>query len=237
MATSLHFALILHIISGSIALITGFLSMLNRKGSKPHRLTGKLFFAGMTGVFLTTIFIAWFKNLPFLFMVGFFSYYLACSGYRALKLKKLHAGQPAAPIDWTVSIIGIVSGAALIGFSVTWFATRGGWGLVPLSFGIFCLVGGITDMRNYVRSPLNKNHWVITHGGRMGGSFAATLTAFTVVNFSLGAYTWVLWLLPGVLTGIWINRLIRGFMKKPVLKTEMLENTGIQQQRAFPDGV
>jgi uncharacterized membrane protein len=84
MKSLLTIFLIAHIICGFAALLTGFLSMLNRKGGKGHRLTGRIFFIGMTGVFVTSTGISIFKNIPFLLMVGFFSYHMACSGYRIL---------------------------------------------------------------------------------------------------------------------------------------------------------
>ena len=215
MAQLLQMMLFIHIASGFLAFITGFLSMSNRKGSSPHRLTGKLFFAGMSGVFVTSTLISAAKNIPFLFMVGFFSYYLACAGYRSLYLKKLHLGQRPAVIDWVISLTGLLAGLGMVLFSVSWFDSRGAMGIVPLLFGIFCMVNSILDIRNYRKPPRSKNHWIITHGSRMGGSFAAAVTAFVVVNFSLGSYTWVLWVLPGVAVGFWIRKTITDFLTRP----------------------
>jgi uncharacterized membrane protein len=221
MATSLIIMLVLHIISGFTALITGFMSMLNSKGGKRHRLTGKIFFTAMTGVFISATFISIAKGLAFLFMVGFFSYYLACSGYRILYLKKLHLRQKPKFLDWTISGIGVFAGLGLVLFSIQWFSSRGAWGTVPLAFGSFCLINGITDLRNFFIPPTNKQHWIITHGSRMGASFAATCTAFIVVNLHIGNLTWILWILPGVLVGIWISRTIRNYLQP---KTTKLQN-------------
>ena len=213
MTSLLKIILILHIISGFTALTCGLFSMLNRKGAKKHRLTGKLFFYGMTGVFITATFLAIAKNIPFLFMVGFFSYYLTCSGYRALYLKKLHLQQQPAPLDWTISITGMVSGLALVTFSYFWFTQRGMWGAVPLSFGAFCFISGWKDIRRFYKRPADKQYWFFTHGGRMGGAFAATVTAFIVVNVQIGSMSWLLWILPGVLIGFWISFILSRYRK------------------------
>jgi uncharacterized membrane protein len=213
MTSLLRIMLILHIISGFLSLACGLISMLNKKGARQHRLTGKIFFGGMTGVFITASFIAIVKNIPFLFMVGFFSYYLASSGYRALYLKKLHLQQQPALLDWFINIIGMVSGLALVTFSYFWFTQRGMWGTVPLSFGIFCFMSGFNDIRRFYKRPADKQHWFFTHGGRMGGAFAATVTAFIVVNVQIGDFTWLLWILPGVLTGVWISAILRRYRK------------------------
>ncbi|MBE7173452.1 MAG: hypothetical protein INR73_22960 [Williamsia sp.] len=213
----LNIALVIHIATGFLALVTGFISMLNTKGGKRHRLTGKLFFIGITGVFVSATIIAVAKGLAFLLMVGFFSYYLACSGYRSLYLKKLHLKQKPALLDWLISLVGVVAGAALVWFSMYWFRDRGAWGLVPLLFGLFCGISGIGDLKRFFVPPTNKLHWITTHGGRMGGSFAATLTAFIVVNVQIGALSWILWILPGLLVGVWITRLLRRYKVKAVV--------------------
>lgn len=205
--------LILHIISGFTALTCGLLSMLNKKGARNHRLTGKLFFYGITGVFITATYLSIVRNIPFLFMVGFFSYYLACSGYRALYLKKLHLQQQPAALDYTICIIGMLAGLALVTFSYFWFTQRGMWGTVPLSFGVFCFMSGFKDIRRFYQRPDNKQHWFFTHGSRMGGAFAATVTAFIVVNIQIGSMSWLLWILPGVGIGVWISAILRRYRK------------------------
>ena len=213
MTTALRIALIIHIAMGFVALVTGFIGLLTAKGGKRHRFNGKIFFYAMTGVFITATFISIGKNLVFLFMVGFFSYYLACAGYRRLYLKKLHLQQRPKFIDWLVSLIGVFAGLALMIFSITWFRDKGIWGIVPLSFGSFCFLSGFQDIRSFFYAPKNKQHWIISHGVRMGASFAAACTAFTVVNINLGgAYNWILWVSPGVLIGIWISKAIGNFL-------------------------
>jgi uncharacterized membrane protein len=213
MTSLLKVMLILHIISGFLSLACGLFSMLNKKGARQHRLTGKIFFFGMTGVFVTATFIALVKNIPFLLMVGFFSYYLTCSGYRVLYLKKQYLNQQPALLDWTISFIGLVAGLMLMTFSYSWFTQRGMWGTVPLIFGIFCVTSGWKDIRRFYNRPAEKQHWLFTHGSRMGGAFAATVTAFIVVNVQIGSLSWLLWILPGVLIGVWISKILTRYRK------------------------
>ena len=220
MKTALSIALVIHIISGLIALTTGFIAMTTTKGGKRHKATGRIFFYSMTGVFITATFISIEKNLAFLFMVGFFSYYLACAGYRRTRLKKLHLNQKPTFIDWVVSLVGVLAGLGLVIFSISWFRDKGVFGIVPLSFGSFCFLSGIQDLSSFFYAPKEKNHWIVSHGVRMGASFAATVTAFTVVNVNIGHYNWVLWVLPGVLIGIWISRTIKGFLQPKALKNQ-----------------
>lgn len=213
MSAIIQTLLIIHVASGFAALTTGFLSMLNRKGGKAHKRTGKIFFGGMTGVFITAVGLSILKPNPFLFMVGFFSYYLACSGYRALYLKNHYTNQKPAALDWLISVTGVVFGIGLIGFCVYWFQLRGAWGFVPLTFGTLCLTTALKDIRSFYL-PQSKQLRLVSHGSKMGGAFASTVTAFIVVNYTLGSYTWVLWILPGVLIGIWISRNLRALKGK-----------------------
>ena len=85
--------------------------MLTKKGSKPHRTFGKIYFWSMTAVFVGALALAIGHHLTFLLMVAFFSYYLTVRGYRILFLKGLSNGQKASSIDW---LITIVSGAFIL---------------------------------------------------------------------------------------------------------------------------
>src|SRR5580692_11992297 len=100
--------LVLHIIGGSTALVSGLLAMLTKKGGKNHRLSGKFYFGGMTAVFISAIILSIGHHSPFLLMVGFFSYYAVVRGYRILSLKKLGRGQQAKPLDWMIMAVAAV---------------------------------------------------------------------------------------------------------------------------------
>lgn len=228
MSVFLQTLLIIHVASGFAALSTGFMSMLNQKGGKIHQLTGKIFFSGMSGVFMTAVILSGLKSNPFLFMVGFFSYYLTCSGYRALYLKN-HSNQPLW-IDWLINGTGLVFSVGLIVFSLSWFQSRGIWGFVPLTLGMFCLIIAVKDTFSFYQpqqQPYTLSR-LISHGSRMGGAFAATVTAFIVVNFTFGNATWLLWILPGVLIGIWIRKTIQ------VVKAKLEQRKPPQHLRTQP---
>lgn len=54
----------------------------------------------MLVVFVTAVALSIFKDIPFLLMMAFFSFYLVVLGYRALSYKKLHKGQKVALGGW-----------------------------------------------------------------------------------------------------------------------------------------
>ncbi len=206
--------LVIHIAGGTIALISGLVAMLTLKGSKTHRLAGKIYFWAMTAVFIGALFTAIGHHKDFLLMVAFFSYYMTVRGYRILSLKKLHQGQKAAPVDWLITTI---SGLFLLGL-VIW----GSWNIISgLSMGIVAIVFGllgmsflISDVRSFIRPPKEKMHWWYGHISSMGGSYISAVTAFIVVNIQLPQFQWVLWILPGVIGGILIGRTIRKYKIK-----------------------
>ena len=67
----------------------------------------------MAGVFVTSIYMSIVKDNIFLLLVGFFSFYLASTGYRILYLKKLGL-QPIAPqaVDYLIGLLVLWPGFA-----------------------------------------------------------------------------------------------------------------------------
>src|SRR4051812_26417176 len=102
-----------HAMCGFVALLTGGIAMSTPKGGAVHRLAGKFYFFSMTGVFITAVYVSIVHDIPFLLMVGFFSYYMACSGYRSLYLKRLHLEQQPETLDWVITAVAGTFNAGL----------------------------------------------------------------------------------------------------------------------------
>lgn len=203
--------LVLHIAGGTIALISGLVAMLTAKGSKPHRLAGKIYFGGMTAVFIGAVITALGHHKDFLLMIGFFSYYLTVRGYRVLFLKKLNQGQKPVLVDWVIISVSAIFVLALFGWGI-WALTLGsGMGITGIVFGAIGSVFLFQDVRNFVSPPKEKMHWWFTHIGSMAGSYISAVTAFVVVNFQLPQYNWVLWVLPTAVGSVLIARTIRKY--------------------------
>lgn len=203
--------LVIHIAGGTIALITGLGAMLSKKGGKTHRTFGKIYFWSMTLVFVGALALAIGHHLTFLLMVAFFSYYMTVRGYRILYLKNLANGQKPNYVDWTITG---VSGVFIV-FLFFW----GGYVLIRGEYmGIVGMVFGTTgssflyqDLKNFFGAPPEKMHWWYGHIASMGGSYIAAVTAFIVVNFYIGQFNFVLWVLPGIIGGVLISRTIRKY--------------------------
>jgi len=210
----LSIVLLLHIAGGIVALISGLIAMLSRKGGKSHRIAGKIYFWGMTAVFIGAVVVAIGHRNDFLLMVGFFSYYLTVRGYRILSLKKLDQGQKPAALDWLIISISAIFIVALFGFGIWIFLKGSGMGVPAVVFSAVGFSFLFVDVKNFITPPKEKMHWWFTHISSMGGSYISATTAFVVVNIQLPEHGWVLWVLPSAIGGALIAITIKKYKRR-----------------------
>lgn len=188
--------------------------MLALKGGSIHRKAGKIYFWGMTAVFVGAVIVAIGHHKDFLLMVGFFSYYMTVRGYRILFLKKLNQGQKASPIDWLIISVSGIFILTLLVWGVWGMLKSQGMAIVALVFGTIGSSFLYGDIRKFITPPTEKMHWWYGHISSMGGSYISAVTAFVVVNIQLPQFQWVLWILPAVIGSIIIGRTIRKYKLK-----------------------
>jgi uncharacterized membrane protein len=188
--------LCVHIAFGAVALLIAPLAMVTSKGGLWHRRWGKTYFWAMAGVSVTALTMSWLRTGLFMFLVATFSFYLALTGYSALRRKK--ATDRAGALDWSAAIALLIAGAGLL---VTCFLTTDpGKRWVRGVFGAISLLFGASDIRQFLRPSLRDRAWWFSHMTRFLAAYIATVTAFSVVNFQFLPYTWR-WLWPTA-TGI-----------------------------------
>ncbi len=88
--------LILHILGGSIGLLTGTINLARKKGDKNHKQIGKIFAYSMLTAGFSAFVLSILHHNYFLFMVGIFTIYLVGTGYRYIYLKMLGSNQKPA---------------------------------------------------------------------------------------------------------------------------------------------
>ncbi len=187
--------LIVHIASGTVGLVTGLIGMISPKDKKIHRVAGKIFFWAMALIFVSSVYMSIVKQNWFLFFIGFFSFYLAATGYRILALKKLETGKVRpALVDYVLSFSGIIAGIGLLIISGL-LIKKGMFAIVPALFGTLSFAFGYTDIRKFYITKSTRYNWLVAHAGRMAGAFTATVTAFVVVNIQI-QNSWIFWILP-----------------------------------------
>lgn len=224
MATLHTINLIIHIASGFTSLTVGLIPMIAQKGGRIHRISGQVFFWAMFGVFITAI-VSWLQQpdkpfFQFLLMVGFFSFHLALTGVRTLRLKRMNA-QPTR-FDWIVAGVAMLGGtlAILFGIWLLYTGLRAGqfsmFSVLYLLFGGSFLRNGQMDWWLYSgRVQLEKLHWLYNHITRMVGAYIASFTAFCVVNSEhIPLPDLLVWTLPGAIGGFFIGRTIRSYKRK-----------------------
>lgn len=186
--------LILHVTCGTVSLISAFGAIYCAKGKYWHRFYGKFFIAGMTGVFVTAMPLAFMIESLFLFLIAIFSYYLTLSGYRFARNR---SGIPRLG-DWMISISMLFSGLIMLGLGYYHYALGGYQHTVLLVFGIIsCLLSG-SDLKIFYYRAATGAERIIKHFSGMLGATIAAITAFVVTNFSFQPAI-ALWLGPTIL--------------------------------------
>ena len=199
----------IHISAGTLALFVAPGAMLTVKGGRAHRRWGKIYFWSMAVVAATALVLGLWRPQIFLALLAVFSFYMAFSGYRVLFRKRLVQGQRAGPMDWTAALLTLAASSALVVLGL--LRPGPSWervGVVPLVFGVLGLVLSGLDVRRFVRPSSDAHAWWFTHMTGMLGSYIATVSAFSVVNFTFLPIA-VRWLWPTAigtpLVALWVT--------------------------------
>jgi uncharacterized membrane protein len=197
---------------GGIALLTGLLALIVKKGSSAHKKTGKLFFYAMLTSAIMALVISVLPNheSPFLFGVGIFSSYFILSGYRALRFKHKN---PNLTIDRVISGIMLVSGIAMALYFPIFHQE---FNIVLAVFGCLGIYGSIRDLRLFGNPEKLQQNWLKLHLGQMTGGYIAATTAFVVVNNFFPSFYG--WFIPGIIGSFYIAYWVRKLEKKNTSK-------------------
>lgn len=188
-------ALAHHILSGTIALVIAPLAMMTVKGGLWHRRWGKIYFWAKASVALTATVMCFIRSGLFLFLIAIFSFYLALTGYIALRGKM--PGHRAGWLDWCATIAMLAAGTALVASgALETSPDNKRW--LRIIFGGIGLMLGVMDIKRFLKPSPNKRAWLFEHMTRFLAAYLATVTAFSVVNFQFLPYLWR-WLWPTVI--------------------------------------
>lgn len=219
--------LVLHVIAGFLALVTGLIAIAaRRKGGKLHNLAGIVFYWSMFVVFVSTVifFVLDPQSLKYQFFltIGIVSFYPTWSGKRVLSMKK---GVIPKWYD-KVAAFGIgISGVIMVGYGIYGFTGNvnfGGLETLFLIFGGVSLANAYGDLKIYLGyKQAERMHWFFAHAGKMSGAFSAAVTAFCVnvvpryMPDGTPTFVFILtWVLPGVIIGVVGVRISKHYRKK-----------------------
>ena len=172
--------LVVHIAAGLTSLISGFISLFARKGSRIHRRAGDVFVVSMMVMGLAGGWIAFTKRDPANTAAGLFTFYLVGSAWLTVYRRKNVTGRS----EIAFMILAVVSAAS---FGILGWLTVGGYipkprGAPTAAFFIFaallslCAIG---DARMIARGGYAGAQRLVRHLWRMGFAlFVATGSFF-----------------------------------------------------------
>ncbi|HEX3625237.1 MAG TPA: DUF2306 domain-containing protein [Verrucomicrobiae bacterium] len=215
-----HFALLLHILNGTIALVIAPLAMITVKGGLWHRRWGKIYFWAMAGVAVTAVVMCFIRSGVFLFLIAIFSFYMALTGYTALRRKRPE-DRPGL-LDWCAAIAMLLAGIVFVTTGAL-DASHGNQRWVRLVFGSIGLVLSGMDIWGFFKPSRSKRAWWFAHMGRFLGAYIATMTAFSVVNFQFLPYL-LRWLWPTAI-GVPLIIIWQGYYRRKFNREARAQNT------------
>ena len=186
--------LAVHILAGTVALFAAPVALAVLKGGRTHRRFGRIYVFAMGVVATTALILAPFFQSWFLLFIAVFSFYLAFSGRRVLRLKR-GVDRPAA-IDWIAASLSVLAGVGLALLAYLQHEQFGTFTIVLSVFALIAIVSGARSIRRYLAPPAAPGAWKLDHLQLMIGAYIATVTAFSVVNFTFLHPVIIRWLWP-----------------------------------------
>ena len=183
----------IHILAGTIALLSAALAVSSEKGKRIHILSGRTYFWCMVGIFLTAIPMSIINSNIFLFLIAIFSFYLAFAGMRFAKNRK----GIATTIDWIAVSLMILSGLGMWALAITYFISDNSQYITLLVFGFIALALGYGDYGSHKNKTATGKERIAKHLTNMMAGTIAVITAVLVVNVNIEPI-WIWWVLPTV---------------------------------------
>lgn len=184
----------IHILAGSVALVSAALALSTEKGKKFHVLIGKAYFWSMVIIFLTAIPMSIITGNVFLFLIAIFSFYLAFSGMRFAKNR---TGVPTR-VDLIAVNFMFLSGVGMWILAIIFFIDNDSQFITLIVFGFLALFLGYGDFQTFKDQTAIGKERIAKHLTNMMGGTIAVVTAVLVVNPPTNP-EWVWWILPTVL--------------------------------------
>ena len=181
----------IHILAGSVALVSAALALSSEKGKKFHILIGKAYFWSMAIIFLTALPLSTITSNVFLFLITIFSFYLAFSGMRFAKNRK---GVPTR-IDLIAVNFMLLSGIGMWILAIIFFIDNDSQFITLIVFGFLALFLGYGDFQTFKNQTAIGKERIAKHLTNMMGGTIAVVTAVLVVNPPANP-EWVWWILP-----------------------------------------
>lgn len=211
MEKTIQILIFIHAAFGTLALVSGLISMIAKKGKTIHKKFGLIFFYSMllSGLIAMLVAVLPKHESPFLFAVGIFSLYFVLTGNRALNFKRK---KTSLKIDKLISYSMLLTGILMILIPI--ILTKS----INIVLIVFALVGILLSVRDLVlfKNPEHlRKSWLKLHISKMMGGYISATTAFVVVNEFFPSFYG--WFIPGIIGGFIITYWIKKMNKKATI--------------------
>jgi hypothetical protein len=206
--------LLLHIIAGTLGMLSGFVAVFLRKGSRRHGLAGSVFVVAMLSLSLTGVLMAIVKSQVGNILGGSLTFYLVATAWMTARHKERKTGS----FDWVALLVALGVGAVTVtyGFEAAMSPTglkNGDPAGQYFFLGSVALLAATGDVRMLVRGGVSGSRRIARHLWRMcfalfvaaASVFLARAHLFPAVLRKTGVL-WLLSLLPLMLMVFWLLR-------------------------------
>ena len=190
----MEYLLPIHILAGTIALLAAVFAICSEKGKKIHINAGRTYYWGMAGIFLTALPMSIITSNIFLFLIAFFSFYLAFAGRRFAQNRK----GIASIVDWIAVGLMIAAGLGMWVLAVFYSIENNSQYITLTVFGFIAIALGYTDYKTYKQQEATGKKRIARHLTNMLAGTIAIVTAVLVVNVDMEPQ-WLPWILPTVI--------------------------------------
>ena len=200
----------IHAPLGGIALLSGGISLVSKKGSPLHKKSGKVFFYSMLLSAFSALVVSVLPNHKslFLFSIGIFSSYFLISGILSLRYKRKAV---RLSVDKIIAYLICITGFVMVTYPIILYSKLN---LILTVFGLASIVFGLRDLSRLKDVKRLRKGWLKLYLGKMTGGYIDAVSVFFVVNQILPS-VWN-WFVPTLVGSIYIAYWIKKLNKKGV---------------------
>ena len=160
--------LLIHIVSGTLGMLSGFVAVFLRKGSREHGIAGNVFVVTMLTLGATGAYMAALKSQPGNVLGGLLTFYLVATAWLTARRSD---GKPGL-VDWGALLAILAVAVAEITFGIQAASSPTGmkFDLPPHPYLIFGLVAALAtagDIRMLMRGGVSGTQRIARHLWRM----------------------------------------------------------------------
>ena len=160
--------LVLHIIAGTLGMLSGFVAIIFRKGSRGHGMAGNLFVISMLILSASGVYLSFIKSQPGNVPGGTLTFYLVATAWITARRREKGPGI----FDWAALLVALSVGAMTVTYGLEAATSQTGLkhGYPPGPYfllGSVALLAAMGDVRMLLRRGISGTQRIARHLWRM----------------------------------------------------------------------